>query len=134
MKVSWLPDEVTIKMLQSEVDRHEAANGFIFDGFPRTVEQAKALDNFLSDKSWTIDHVPALEVPDEELVNRLLNRVKRAVDPMIKMKRLFGRELANTTIKTAPLKNYYEESGKLRHIDGVGSIEEIFGRLKEAIG
>jgi adenylate kinase len=129
-----VPDEVTIKMLQSEVDRHEAANGFIFDGFPRTVEQAKALDNFLSDKSWTIDHVPALEVPDEELVNRLLNRGKTSGRSDDQNEEVIWKRIGEYNDKTAPLKNYYEESGKLRHIDGVGSIEEIFGRLKEAIG
>jgi adenylate kinase len=128
-----VPDEVTISMLESEVDRHPEAKGFIFDGFPRTSAQATALDNFLAGKGQQISVMLSLEVEEEELRRRLLERAKvsgRAddADPAVIQKRIdvYRNE-------TAPVKDFYQHQGKCREINGIGSIEEIFGRLCDAI-
>ena len=133
-KGDLVPDEVTIKMLKSEVEKQPNAAGFIFDGFPRTVAQAEALDTFLADKEMQIDHVLALEVPDEELVKRLLNRGKTSGRPDDANEEVVWNRIKEYNDKTAPLKNFYDNQGKLRHVDGVGGLDEIFDRLVKAIG
>ncbi len=133
-KGELVPDEVTIKMLKSEVEKQPEAAGFIFDGFPRTVAQAEALDAFLAEKDMKIDHVLSLEVPDEELVKRLLNRGKTSGRADDANEEIVWNRIKEYNSKTAPLKNFYEEQNKLRGIDGVGSLEDILGRLVTAIG
>ena len=128
-----VPDEVTINMLEAEVDKTPNAKGFIFDGFPRTASQAKALDSFLAKKREVIDGMVALEVPEDLLVERLLERGKtsgRADDQdETKIRNRFNEY--NT--KTAILKDYYANQDKYFGADGVGSIEEITVRLSEII-
>lgn len=128
-----VPDEVTIKMLESEAEQHPDANGFIFDGFPRTTKQAEALDQFLNTKNMSISLMLALKVPDEELKKRLLKRAETSgrsddADPEIIRNRIevYKRE-------TAPVAEYYATRGKYVEINGVGSIDEISNRLYEAI-
>lgn len=128
-----VPDEVTIQMLEAEVNEHPDANGFIFDGFPRTENQAEALDKFLTGKSMSISAMLALSVGDEELTARLLNRAKTSgraddADPSIIANRIevYKRE-------TAPVAGFYGAQNKLVEIDGIGSIDEISGRLYAAI-
>lgn len=132
-KGQLVPDEVTINMLSAEVDKHPDANGFIFDGFPRTEAQAKALDKLVAQKNTQINGMVALEVPDEVLVERLLERGKTS-----------GRaDDANETVvrnrikvyydETAILKNYYQKQDKYFGVDGVGTIEEITARLSQVI-
>lgn len=128
-----VPDEVTIKMLESEVNKHPGAKGFIFDGFPRTTKQAEALDHFLESKSTNITLMLALQVPDEELKKRLMKRAETSgrtddADPKIIEKRI-----AVYKEETAPVAEYYKKQGKLAEIDGLGTIEEISQRLFDAI-
>ncbi|MGB1168488.1 MAG: adenylate kinase [Flavobacteriaceae bacterium] len=128
-KGDLVPDEVTINMLEAEVDKNTNAQGFIFDGFPRTQSQAEALDDFLSKKGETIKGMVALEVPEDLLVERLLERGKtsgRADDTDEKKIRNRFNEY-NT--KTAVLKEYYAAKGNYFGVNGVGSIEEITERL-----
>ncbi len=128
-KGDLVPDEVTINMLEAEVDKNTNAQGFIFDGFPRTQSQAEALDDFLSKKGETIKGMVALEVPEDLLVERLLERGKtsgRADDTDEKKIRNRFNEY-NT--KTAILKEYYAAKGNYFGVNGVGSIEEITERL-----
>ena len=128
-KGDLVPDEVTINMLEAEVDKNANAQGFIFDGFPRTQSQAEALDDFLSKKGETIKGMVALEVPEDLLVERLLERGKtsgRADDTDEKKIRNRFNEY-NT--KTAVLKEYYAAKGNYFGVNGVGSIEEITERL-----
>ncbi|MFT6844845.1 MAG: adenylate kinase [Flavobacteriales bacterium] len=128
-----VPDEVTIKMLESEVDKVDAPKGFIFDGFPRTEAQAAALDAFLKTKNTEITSMLSLEVEDEELIERLLQRGKnsgRADDQDLD---IIKNRIAEYNNKTAPLKAYYALQSKFVGIDGVGSLEEIFDRLCAAI-
>lgn len=133
-KGALVPDSVTISMLESEVNKNPDAKGFIFDGFPRTSAQAEALDNFLKSKNTEITCMLALEVEEEELKSRLLNRAKtsgRADDanPEIIQNRInvYNRE-------TAPVAEFYKTQGKYKGINGIGDIEEISNRLYEAIG
>jgi adenylate kinase len=128
-----VPDEVTIKMLESEVNKYANAKGFIFDGFPRTTAQAEALDRFLSSKNLSISVTLALEVDEEELTRRIILRGKesgRADDQDENIVRNRVKEYNN---KTAPLKEFYRQQEKLRVINGIGSIDEIFHKLCEEI-
>lgn len=129
-----VPDDVTIRMLESEVDKHPCAKGFIFDGFPRTTAQASALDAFLAGKNTAITCMLALEVPEEELRTRLLKRAETSgrpddADPQVIQKRI---DVYNA--ETAPVASHYAEASKYTGVDGVGSIEEIADRLRTAVG
>lgn len=128
-----VPDEVTIGMLKSEVEKYPNAPGFIFDGFPRTTAQAEALDSFLSSRNTNVSLMLALEVEGQELSRRLLNRGKDSgraddQDPAIIENRI--KVYQN---ETAPLKNYYQAQGKYAGVDGIGEIDHIFLALCEAI-
>jgi adenylate kinase len=128
-KGQLVPDEVTIKMLESEVNKHPNSKGFIFDGFPRTGAQAKALDNFLQSKNTSIAMMLALEVPESELKIRLAERAKTSgrpddADPAVIQKRI---DVYNN--ETTPVKLYYEAQSKYIGINGVGNIDDIFAAL-----
>lgn len=128
-----VPDDLTIKMLRQEVEQHPAAEGFIFDGFPRTTAQAEALDLFLAEKETEITVMLALEVEEDELRDRLLKRAETSgrsddADPKVIQKRIDVYQA-----ETAPVKEYYRQKGKLKEIDGQGSIDTITQRLFEAI-
>lgn len=128
-----VPDEVTIKMLNAEVEKHPEAKGFIFDGFPRTNPQAQALDQLLSSKGTAITCMLALEVPEEELKKRLLKRAEvsgRADDANIEV---IENRIAVYNEETAPVKSYFDKQNKLLLIDGTGSVESITERLFKAI-
>ncbi|MBL7924435.1 MAG: adenylate kinase [Bacteroidia bacterium] len=128
-----VPDEVTIRMLESEADKSPDAQGYIFDGFPRTPAQAKALDQFLASKNTSITMMLALEVEEDELKKRLLLRGRDSgraddVDPAVIQKRIdvYRNE-------TEPVRDYYQAQDKYTGIKGTGSIDEIFERLCAAI-
>jgi len=132
-KGQLVPDEVTIRILESEANKHPNAKGFIFDGFPRTDAQAKALDHFLASKGQSITLMLSLEVEEEELRKRLLERGKTSgraddVNPEVIQKRI---NVYNA--ETAPVKSFYQEQNKCSEINGIGSIDEIFNRLCHAI-
>jgi adenylate kinase len=123
-----VPDSITISMLEEEIDQHPNANGFIFDGFPRTVAQAAALDAFLKGKGQEITGVIALDVTEAELTERIAKRKavsNRADDDLEKLKKRI-EEYFNKTIHVLP---YYEEQGKAQRVDGIGEINAIFGKL-----
>jgi adenylate kinase len=130
---SLVPDEVTINMLRSEVLQHPDANGFIFDGFPRTNAQAQALDAFLATLNTTISIMLALEVEEAELRARLLLRGQSSgrpddVNPEVIQKRI---DVYNN--ETKPVKDFYQAQNKFVSIDGIGEIDEISNRLYTAI-
>ena len=124
-----VPDQVTINMLKAEVDKNTDANGFIFDGFPRTQSQAEALDTFLAEKGELINGMIALEVSEDILITRLLERGKtsgRADDTdETKIRNRFNEY--NT--KTAILKEYFDAQDKYYGINGIGSIKDITKRI-----
>lgn len=132
-KGELVPDQLTIDMLNAEVEKNQDAKGFIFDGFPRTNAQAKALDALMESKDSQINAMIALEVDDEVLVKRLLERGKtsgRADDADESIIRNRIKEYYN---KTAVLKDFYSEQQKYFGVDGVGSIAEITERLSLVI-
>jgi adenylate kinase len=126
-----VPDAVTIAILEEETAKHPGAKGFIFDGFPRTVPQAEALDAFLADKGG-VSAVIALDVDETELKTRIAERQKisgRADDAAEKLVKRID-EYFTKTIKVLP---YYEAQGKLQKVNGVGAIEDIFNNLTGVI-
>lgn len=132
-KGELVPDEVVIGMIEVKLDQNQVANGFIFDGFPRTKAQAGALDDLLKRKKTAISIMVALEVEKQELVNRLLGRGKvsgRADDQDISV---IENRIAVYNRETAPVIDYYSGQGKFKPVDGMGTIGEIFGRLCIAI-
>ena len=132
-KGNLVPDEITIEILENEVAKHPNAKGVIYDGFPRTNTQAAALDKFLESKGSSITMMVALDVSEEELKTRLLKRAEvsgRAddADPEIIQNRI-----NNYKEQTAPVADFYKNQGKLRLVNGIGSIEEIFVRICQAV-
>ena len=128
-KGDLVPDSVTIKMLENEVLSNKQVNGYIFDGFPRTQNQAESLDSFLSSINLKINATIALDVSENELITRLLDRGKtnnRSDDQDIeKIKNRFNEY--NT--KTSILINFYNKQGKFYSVDGKGSVNDITKRL-----
>ncbi len=132
-KGQLVPDEVTIKMLKSEVMKYENPKGFIFDGFPRTNAQADALDHFLEEIDSSISQMISLDVEEEELKTRLANRAKDSgrvddADPKVIQNRI-----SVYRAETAPVKEHYKKQGKWTKVDGLGSIDDITERLFSAI-
>lgn len=132
-KGDLVPDQVTIDMLNKEVEKNSDANGFIFDGFPRTNAQAKALDELMESKDSQINAMVALEVDDEVLVQRLLERGKTSGRADDADESIIRNRIKEYYDKTAILKDYYSDQDKYYGVDGVGSIDEITVRLSNVI-
>jgi adenylate kinase len=128
-KGDLVPDEVTIQMLQSEVDKNPQSAGFLFDGFPRTLAQAEALDQFLEAKGQNITATVALEADDNILVARLLERGKTSGRPDDQDEEKIRNRYQEYNEKTAPLMAYYQAQGKFHAVNGIGTIEEVTERL-----
>ena len=128
-----VPDEVVIGMIGNCIDANPQAKGFLFDGFPRTVPQANALDVLLSKKSTPINTVLFLQVNEDELIKRLVKRGETSgraddVDPAIQKKR---QDVYKE--QTLPVSDYYQQFGKVVNVIGEGSIDNIFGGLSNEI-
>ena len=132
-KGELVPDQVTIDMLNAEVEKNADANGFIFDGFPRTDAQAQALDTLMDSKDSQINAMIALEVDDEILVERLLKRGQTSGRADDANESIIRNRITEYYNKTAILKDYYSAQDKYFGVDGVGSIEDITGRLSAVI-
>lgn len=128
-----VPDEVTIEMLKECVESNFKSDGFIFDGFPRTISQAKVLDEFLDEKSVSISAMISLEVDEEILIKRLIDRGKISgrTDDMNESK--IRNRFREYNMKTSILRDYYKKQNKFYGISGVGTIEEINSRLTRLI-
>ena len=124
-----VPDAVTINMLKAEVEKNTTAKGFIFDGFPRTESQAKALDAFLAEKGAQINGMVALEVSEDLLVQRLLERGKTSGRTDDTDEEKIRNRFNEYNTKTAILKDFYQEKGTYYGVNGVGSIEDITNSL-----
>jgi adenylate kinase len=128
-KGQLVPDEVVIGMIGSVLEAHPAAKGFIFDGFPRTAAQSEALDKLLSLRKTAITMVLSLEVPEDELIRRLLERGKtsgRSDDANVEVIRARILEYHN---KTVPVADHYAKVDKFKKVKGDGTIEETFALL-----
>lgn len=128
-----VPDAVVIGMISSKLDQNKNAPGFIFDGFPRTVAQAQALDKLLAEKGTSINTCLALEVDDEELTKRLLLRGKDSGRADDQDEKIIRNRIEEYNKKTAPLKHYYASRDKFCSVYGIGSIDEIFRKLCAAV-
>ncbi|SRR6266404_4642827 len=132
-KGQLVPDEVVIGMIGSCLDHHKKASGFLFDGFPRTTAQAQALDKLLALKKTEIALVLFLEVSEEELVNRLLNRGKTSGRSDDTNETVIHQRFTVYKNETAPIADHYKKLKKFQAIKGEGSVEEIFASLCQAI-
>ena len=132
-KGNLVPDEITIQILESEVQKHTDINGVIYDGFPRTTDQAVALDKFLDKKDTAVTMMLSLIVPENELKERLLERAKVSGRADDAKPEIIKTRIANYNKSTAPVAEFYKNQNKLVEINGVGTIEEIFDRLTQAI-
>lgn len=133
-KGQLIPDELMIDILANVLDSNKeaAAEGVIFDGFPRTIAQAEALETMLQERGTSVSTVIGLEVPEEELIERILLRGKltgRSDDNMETVK----NRLSVYHNQTSPLKAFYEEKGLYQAIKGTGKIEEIFADIQKAV-
>src|ERR1700712_2204937 len=124
-----VPDEVVIGMISNKLDANKGAKGFIFDGFPRTVAQAEALDNLLETKSATISIMIALEVNDDELEHRLLLRGKDSGRPDDANPEVIRKRIKEYNDKTEPVAEFYKNQNKFKSINSIGSVNDIFDAI-----
>lgn len=132
-KGELVSDDIVIGMIEAKLDDNVNAKGFIFDGFPRTTAQAIALDDLLQKKGTGISGMLALEVEDNELLKRLLNRGQLSGRADDRNEDIIRRRILEYNTKTLPLKTYYSEQGKFHSIKGVGTIDEIFKSLVDRV-
>lgn len=125
-------DDIVIGMIKSKLSTNPDAKGFIFDGFPRTVAQAEALDRLLADVGTPITMLLSLDVPQDELKKRLLNRgqIEGRTDDN---ETTISNRIKEYLDKTTPVADYYQAQGKLKNIEGVGSIDDIYARIQSAL-
>ena len=124
-----VPDEVTIGMLRNKVKDHPEVEGFIFDGFPRTIPQAESLDKLMSEINTSISGLIALEVEEDEIVQRLLERGKTSGRKDDQDESIIRSRIEVYRSETTPVYNYYDEKDRSYTVDGMGKIDEIFERL-----
>jgi adenylate kinase len=132
-KGQLVPDEVVVGMISSALEANPKANGFLFDGFPRTIAQAESLDRLLELKKTAINIVLFLQVNEDELIKRLVGRAQTSgrlddADPEVQRKR---QEVYKN--ETLPVAGYYQNAGKVERVEGEGTIDEIFERLTTLI-
>jgi adenylate kinase len=128
-----VPDQVVIGMISNKMDANKDANGFIFDGFPRTVAQAMALDELLASKGEVISRMIALEVDNDELEKRLLLRGKDSGRPDDQNPEIIKKRIEVYNSQTVPVANFYKNQEKFSSINGIGGIDEIFGNITEVV-
>ena len=127
-----LPDDIILGIIDEKLASSDMKNGFLFDGFPRTIPQAEGLDEMLAQRGLELDAVVSIEVPDVAVIDRLLKRAEvegRSDD---------NRETIESRLRvyyeqTEPLKEYYGRRGCLKPVDGVGTVEDIFDRIKAVL-
>ncbi len=124
-----VPDEIIVGMVTKRLEAPDCRDGCLLDGFPRTLPQAATLDELLERRAMSVDGVIELAVPRDELIRRMLARKRADDNPEI-----FSKRIASFELQTAPLLDYYARQGKLASIDGLGTAEEIFERVRAALG
>ena len=132
-KGQLVPDEVVIGMIDTCLEKHADSKGFLFDGFPRTVAQAEALDKLLALRKTSICKVLALDVSEEELVKRLIKRGETSGRSDDTDENIIRKRYTVYKNDTEPVAEYYKEQDKLERIQGEGSVDEIFSALSKCI-
>jgi adenylate kinase len=123
-----VPDDLIIELIGGRLDQSDCENGWLLDGFPRTLPQAEALDDYLARKKTPLDGVVALTVNEEELVRRTAARGRSDDDPQV-----IRQRMAAYRQQTEPLIAYYQRQSRLDSIDAMGPVDEVFGRITAAI-
>jgi adenylate kinase len=123
-----VPDPLIVGMVSRRLEAADCRHGCLLDGFPRTMPQAATLDELLERRAMSVDGVIELAVPRDELVRRMLARRRQDDDPEV-----FAKRIVSFETQTAPLLDYYSRQGKLASIDGLGTADEIFDRIKAAL-
>lgn len=123
-----VPDDIIVEIIKERLAEPDCREGYLLDGFPRTIAQAEALDEMLVDKKTPLDVVLELKVPDEELFQRLAGRGRADDTPEVIKQRLVAYR-----DQTSPLLDYYRKAGLLKSIDGLGTIDEIFDRVQAVL-
>lgn len=123
-----VPDEIIVAIIAERLQAPDCGQGYLLDGFPRTIAQAEALDKMLAAKGTPLDAVLELQVPEEELFRRLAGRGRADDTPEVIRQRLVAYRK-----QTEPLLEYYARSGLLKSIDGLGTVDEIFSRAKAVL-
>ena len=132
-KGQLVPDEVVIEMISSALDNNPLAHGFLFDGFPRTTAQAEALDKLLNQKGTSIVVVLALQVSEDELIKRLLNRGLTSGRADDVNEEIIRNRITEYEKKTAAVADYYKKYDKVVYVEGEGDVDEIFISLSREI-
>jgi adenylate kinase len=132
-KGQLVPDEVVIGMIDNSLEHHKDAIGFLFDGFPRTVAQAEALDKLLELKKTAIAAVLALDVSEEELIKRLINRGKTSGRSDDTNESIIRKRFAVYNNDTEPVADHYKKEKKFQSIKGQGSVDDIFNSISVVI-
>ena len=132
-KGTLVPDEVTIAMLENKLNMSPNSKGYIFDGFPRTIAQAEALDNLLKNRDTSVTHLIALDVDDEEIVSRLLERGKTSGRPDDQDEKIIRNRIVEYNQKTSPVFEYYDKGGISKKVDGIGKLEDVFNRVYDLL-
>lgn len=124
-----VPDEVTIGMLKNKIDQSHDVNGYIFDGFPRTIPQAQALDKLLKERNEEVSSLVALDVNDEEIVQRIILRGQTSGRPDDSNEEIVRKRIQVYNEETSPVFEYYNTKNKSVKVNGIGTVDEIFDRL-----
>lgn len=132
-KGELVPDSITIGMLRNKVEAHPDARGFIFDGFPRTIPQAEALDILLAELGTEVSGLIALHVDDEEIVYRVRLRGATSGRPDDNDEKIIRNRISIYKNETTPVFDHYEKQDKSHTINGIGTMGDIFNRLTEII-
>ncbi|BDX38216.1 adenylate kinase [Tenuifilaceae bacterium CYCD] len=132
-KGNFVSDEIAIGLIEEELSKDNAAKGCVFDGFPRNTLQAAKLDEILCSTGYSVTVMISLEVTDDELVDRLLNRGKETDRPDDKEESIIRKRLDIYDKTTRPVLDYYKNQEKFKGIDGMGSVNQIFDRICKAI-
>jgi adenylate kinase len=128
-------DDLMVSVVRERLERADCQNGFLLDGFPRTIPQAEALDHMLDERGRQLDRVVELHVPDEELSRRLSVRAQESDDPRADdAPELIPRRIQLYHSETAPLLEYYRRRNMRLRVNGVGTIDEVYHRIIESIG
>ena len=128
-KGELVPDSITVGMLKNKLDMHPEAKGFILDGFPRTVAQAEALDALLRERQTSVHALISLEVPDQEIINRIKSRGETSGRADDLDENIIQNRIEVYKSETTPVFDYYQEKGLAHSIDGLGTIEDIANKL-----
>ena len=128
-KGELVPDEVVIEMIAARIDSTKGSAGFLFDGFPRTVAQTEALEKMLNERKMKIDSMLVLDVDHDELVKRLILRAEQSGRPDDKDPAVIENRIDVYKAKTEPIIEYCRQRGIYQPVNGMGTIEDIFGRL-----